>query len=299
MLKPVFKWMGGKRKMMPLYESQLNVNLLDIREFHDMFAGSLAASMWAYERMPNAQIYIHELNPFLVGLYETIRDHTDEFITQLYKLVDEFCSIPVEKELDKKGHRHLRKRYDWYRGALHRLNGMYQMNLNNTHPWLFYALQYLLQRISFGGAWQTNKELAPTYATPSGSLTATRKGLNNGADIIAVAKFLQDPRVHLKCGDFSQCNPHPGNQTMVFADPPYVNTEHKYGSKFKESDQKDLCKLLRQYSDYGINVLMTNAPWSEWDNLLPGFKQWSKDHTYTVGQGQVMTKELLISNCLK
>lgn len=285
--------------MMPLYEPQLNVNLSDIREFHDMFAGSLAASMWAYQRMPNAQIYIHELNPFLVGLYETIRDYPEQFITALYNQVQSFTSTPVEKELDKKGHRHLRQRYHWYRNNLHHLNAMYQMNMHHTHPWLFYALQYLLQRISFGGAWQTNKQLSPTYATPSGSLTATRKGLNNGQDIIAVAKFLQDPRVHLKCGDFSQCNPYPGSETLVFADPPYVNTEHKYGSKFKESDQKDLCKLLRQYNDYGINVLMTNAPWSEWDNLLPGFKQWSKDHTYTVGQGQVMTKELLIGNCLK
>lgn len=299
MLKPIFKWMGGKRKMMPLYESQLNVNLSDIREFHDMFAGSLAASMWAYQRMPNAQIYIHELNPFLVGLYETIRDHTEQFIAHLYVNVEAFVSIPVEKELDKKGHRHLRQRYGWYRNHLYHLNASHQMNMHNTHPCAFYSLQYLLQRISFGGAWQTNKELAPTYATPSGSLTATEKGLKNADDIRDLAKFLRDPRVHLKCGDYSECNPHPGGKTLVFADPPYVNTEHKYGSKFTEFDQHSLCCLLRKYHSYGINVLMTNAPWSEWDKLLPGFKQWSKDHTYTVGQGQVMTKELLISNCLK
>lgn len=298
-MKPLFKWMGGKRKMMPLYESQLSLNLSDIREFHDMFAGSLAASMWAYERMPNAQVYIHELNPFLVGLYETIRDHTELFITALYRNIDSFVAVPVEKELDKKGHRHLRQRYGWYRNNLHHLNAGYQLNLNKTHPWIFYSLQYLLQRVSFGGAWQTNKELSPTYATPSGSLTATEKGLKNADDIRAVAKFLQDPRVHLRCEDFTKCNPEPGRKTLVFADPPYVNTEHKYGSKFGESHQRTLCRLLREFDRWNINVMMTNAPWSEWDTLLPGFKQWSKDHKYTVGQDSVVTKELLISNCLK
>lgn len=298
-MKPIFKWLGGKRKMMPLYEAQLNLNLSDIREFHDMFAGSLAASMWAYESMPDAQIYIHELNPFLVGLYETIRDYPELFIASLYKNIDSFVVIPVEKELDKKGHRHLRQRYGWYRNNLHHLNAMYQMNMHNSHPWLFYSLQYLLQRVSFGGAWQTNKELAPTYATPSGSLTATEKGLKNADDIREVAKFLQDPRVHLIEGDFSKCNPYPGRETLVFADPPYVNTEHKYGNKFTPEHQRELCEHLREYDKYGMNVMMTNAPWDEWDTLLPGFKQWSKDHTYTVGQGQVMTKELLIANCLK
>lgn len=285
--------------MMPLYESQLSLNLSDIREFHDMFAGSLAASMWAYERMPDAQIYIHELNPFLVGLYRTISSHTGEFINQLYMLIDEFVALPVEKELDKKGHRHLRERYKWYRTKLSVLHARWDLCHHLDQPARFYALQYLLQRISFGGAWQTNKELSPTYATPSGSLTATEKGLKNADDIREVAKFLQDPRVHLIEGDFSKCKPSHGKDTLVFADPPYVNTEHKYGNKFTPEHQRELCKLLREYDKYGINVMMTNAPWDEWDTLLPNFKQWSKDHTYTVGQGQVMTKELLIANCLK
>lgn len=298
-MKPIFKWMGGKRKMMPLYEAQLSVDLDSVEDFYDLFAGSLAASMWAYERMPRARIHINEFNPFLVGLYETVRDHTEDFIDCLYKNIDVYLSIPVEKELDKKGYRHTRKRYNWYRICLKELNLMWAAGLHLTNPAKFYSLQYLLQRVSFGGAWQTNKELSPTYATPSGSLVATEKGLKNADVIREVAAFLQDPRVTLMCGGYQDVAIKHGEKSLVFADPPYVHTEHKYGSKFTEENQRELSRRLSQLSADDVNVMMTNAPWSEWAELLPGFEVWQKDHLYTVGQGSVMTHELLISNCIK
>lgn len=295
-LTPIFKWMGGKRKMMPLYAQALDVEPEKVKHFYDIFAGSLASSIWAYENYPNAKIHINEYNQFLMGLYETIRDQPTMFIKALYKNVEEFLAIPVEKELDKKGHRHLRKRYAWYKDSLEELHRRY---LNEGTDVEFYALQYLLQRVSFGGAWQTNKRLWPTYATPSGSLTATGKSLYNAPEIMALARMLADDRVKLTCMSYENVTVRDGADVIVFADPPYINTVQKYDAPFSVNMQRELAAHLVYRAGKGNKVMMTNAPWDEWTTLMPGFQIWSKDHKYTVGQDVSETKELLISNFLK
>lgn len=296
MIKPIFKWMGGKRKMMPLYAPLLNVEPEEVTHFYDLFAGSLAASLWAYDAYPNATIHINEYNPFLVGLYKCIASQPERFVAALYNNVSKFLAIPEERELDKKGHRHLRKRYAWYRESLETLHEMWRREGDTPE---FYGLQYLLQRVSFGGAWQTNKRLAPTYATPSGSLTATSKTLYNRYDILGMSAFLRSPRVSMTCDSYENVFIVPDPGVVVFADPPYINTVQKYDAPFSVDNQRELCDHLNHLHDQGHKVMMTNAPWSEWSQLLPGFKIWSKDHTYTTGQDVKASQELLISNFLK
>lgn len=298
-LVPIFKWMGGKRRMMPMYEPHLDIDPTKVTHFVDLFAGSLASSIWAYQRMPNAIIHMNEVNPFLVGLYTVIRDEPEEFITELYKHVDEFLATPVEKDLDKKGHRHLRVRYRWYRDNLKRLNDMWKQGWSTKYPAKFYALQYILQRLSFGGAWQTNKELSPTYATPSGSMIATGKSLYNGDDLREFSKFLSDQRVRLTCGDYKDFYIGPGDDKVIFADPPYMFTVQKYDAPFSVHRQKELCERMCEWDAQGNKVFMTNSFWDQWKVHLPNFKIITRSTLYTVGQKKLDSDELLIGNCLK
>lgn len=293
-MKPIFKWMGSKRKMMPLYLPLLDVRAEEVKHFHDLFAGSLASSMWAYEAFPNAQIHINEYNPFLVGLYECVRDDTEMFLKEFRRLVDEFLALPLEKELIKSGSRHLRQRYKWYYQKRTELRDRYHNSGTSTE---FYALQYMLQRISFGGAWQTTKENAPCYATPPGDLNVTQKALYDVSAIIECAEFLQDARVTLSCGGYEQVRVEKGADVIVFADPPYYNTDQKYDAPLKEGQQRELVGWLNTCSCQDNKVMMTNSPWDDWKFMfLPEFKEWSKDHTYTVGQDAKQTQEVLWCN---
>lgn len=299
-MKPLFRWMGGKRDLLKHYEEMFDLPE-DCEDFYDLFAGGFSVAMWAYDKFPKARIHINEFNPFLVGLHKAVRDNTEEFITAYKREVKDYLALPMEEELCVKGKRLHRERHTYYYGLRDELYELYQEAEDKDNLGVqFYAVQYLMQRISFGGAWQTTKVYTPVYATPPGFLQETEKNLDVEANIRAVAKFLNDERVHLYCDSYEMIKVNPSEKTIIFADPPYFGTEQKYDAPFGQGQQVELCHYLVDKASKGCKTIMTNAPWDGWASQLPHFSITDRAHTYTCGQGSGKeTKELLMANCLK
>ena len=83
--KPLFKWTGGKTKMRQLYEPYFWPERTFTR-FIDAFYGGGSMSHWVLERYPDTEFVINDQNRELVQMYEVIRDHPDDFLTECQRL---------------------------------------------------------------------------------------------------------------------------------------------------------------------------------------------------------------------
>ena len=98
MVKPLFKWTGGKGRLFQKY-NELNFfphpDEFDV--FVDLFFGAGAVSCWVHNLMPDKELIINDLNTDMVNVYQQIRDNWDEFRDSYRRVVDKMLDTPLDK----------------------------------------------------------------------------------------------------------------------------------------------------------------------------------------------------------
>lgn len=259
MTKPLFKWAGGKRKMLQKYEDEVfTPRGIKCETFVDMFAGAGTMSMWAYEnkeRLGLKRIVFNDLNDELMRMYAEMQRDVKHFIWACQEREKEYFSVGPEVEKRKEVYLRWRTEY-----ADTPVEGLVQA-----------SLLFCMLKTNFNGIWQSRARDG-IYYTPFGN-GKEKKSFIDPEHIEQFAEMLNIAT--LTCRSFEHTNEHEWDPDTAFyyADPPYLASFTKYKKKagelnFGPNETKQLVEFLHGQAERGSTFALSN----KYHELFDGFK---------------------------
>lgn len=230
-LKPVVKWVGGKRQLLeyliPLVPAQF-------KQYFEPFAGG-GALFFALEPK---KAFINDKNTQLIEVYETIRDHLDEFIECL-----------AEFDTSESSYYEIRS---WDRDP----------EFFESIGKIKRAARFLyLNKTCYNGLYRVNSR--GEFNVPFGKYSNPR--IVDEENLRNVSIFLQSSDIHFSSQDFEYITEHVGEEDLIYLDPPYVpisataNFTSYTAQGFSEEDQIRLKELCTHLHNKGAYFMLSNS----------------------------------------
>jgi DNA adenine methylase len=252
-LKPLLKWAGGKRQLLPTLR-HCYPDTFD-RYIEPFFgSGAVFFDLLGHGRLANRRVRLFDVNPDLIGCYRTLRDHRDEVIAALGRL---------EREHRRGGDAH------YYRVRDERFN---RMRTNGPHgaaapeaadaytPELA-AMLIFLNRTGFNGLFRLNRQ--GEFNVPVGRYV--NPTICDVDHLHRVADAFNAPGVALECRPFADALADAGAGDFVYCDPPYAplsataNFAHYSAGGFSALDQQRLQRAVIAACRRGAQVVVSNS----------------------------------------
>lgn len=274
-IQPLFKWAGGKQKMLESYHPYIYPQTPPKR-FVDLFAGGLTMTLWAAENYPDAELIINDNNTELMLLYTQLRNNPEKIIKEYQTFVDKWLTLTTPE----------RKTY------YYTLREEYCQNPELKTDVRLAALLLFMMQTSFNGHWKTYIKCNRRFSTPPGNCweKAPFFNLQKIWNIVGVLK-----RATLYCEDFENITLKEGD--FVYADPPYRDSFVEYSEVFNEESQIRLANFLVNHKGfYAYSNKNICDGWIE--KHFPNANIYDFDIKYTAGRGEnvVKVKEALVTN---
>ena len=260
--KPLLKWVGGKRKLLPLIRTHFPE---EFSSYYEPFLGGGAVFFGTPLRVPS---FLSDVNSKLMDLYFAIRSHPEDLILSLE-------SLPFTNTED-----------DFYLAR-----EMYNQPLDLVEK---SSLFLYLNRHSFNGVYRENR--SGRYNVPYGRYK--NPGIVSREHILTASNKLQNTTLYTS--HFSGIQVPPGS--FVYLDPPYHNTFAQYTSgSFGEEDHLTLRNWCDTVDTSGGKFLLSNSDTEYIRELYSSTKYTIVDvgsETTVSGKtyGRKGTNELLIRN---
>ena len=248
-LKPLLKWVGGKRQLLP-----------QLRRFYpaafgkyiEPFFGSGAVFFDLHRAgvLGGRDVILIDSNPDLVGCYEAVRDTPDDVFTALLELASDYAR-------DGRAH-YYRVRdvlFNPNREEARRPDGRIAYT-----PRLAAMLLYL-NRTGFNGLFRVNSRGA--FNVPAGRYDRPR--IADRERLMQVSAALADPRVRLVWGSFTLAADWAAAGDFLYIDPPYAplsptsNFTSYTSPRFDTDAQRGLQQIVVGLAARGCHVLLSNS----------------------------------------
>lgn len=205
---------------------------LNFDTFVDLCGGTGITSVWINKNYPNKDIILNEYNVDIYNIYYHLKYKYEEFIRWINTLEEEY----MEKDLPERKEMYLQKREKYHEGY-HTLPPLYKT-----------ALLYFLMCTNFNGIWQAKKSTG-IYYTPFGN-GGEKNGIYNRTAIKDFKEMVD--KATILCGSYENV-PVPNN-SLIFADPPYINSFTRYDDRiaFEETMQLQMANYLIDLSDNNL-----------------------------------------------
>lgn len=204
----------------------------EYNNYFEPFAGGLALYC---NICPNSAV-INDINPKLINLYNAVKADTDNLISLLDNLQNQFNSYPTQRE-----------REDFY----------YEIRTKfNSEPFDTLHASYFifLNKLCFNGLYRENAKGEFNV----GFNGCTSINLYDKDNLIAFANQLQHTTIYNT--DFEQACETASAGDFVFFDSPYYDTFDKYTSAmFSEADHLRLFNLAERLSAKSCLIMLTNS----------------------------------------
>ncbi len=202
-LRPLLKWAGGKRQLLPALRAFFPA---EFGRYFEPFVGSGAVffDLAASGRLDGHRAWLIDCNDDLIGCYSVVREDPEAVIRQLERLADAHARDPA-------GH---------FYAARDRFNAMRDTDDGRPvsyTPRLAATLIYL-NRTGFNGLFRLNR--AGRFNVPAGRYDRPR--ISDPALVRAVAGALGRPGVRLTHERFEQAARRARAGDFLYFDPPYV-----------------------------------------------------------------------------
>ncbi|MGN0908505.1 MAG: DNA adenine methylase [Succinivibrio sp.] len=269
--KPFVKWVGGKRRSLPVLLSYLPER---IDTYVEPFVGG-GAMLFAVKFK---RAVINDCNEELICAYKAIRDNLEE-LKALLK------TFRYEKEM-------FMEIRGWDR----------EEGFRSKHSEVERAarLIYLL-KTCFNGLYRVNSK--NYFNTPFGRLV--NPTICDEPTLEACHRFLNEKEVEIRCGDYRDLLGQIPESSFVYLDPPYAPltptssfTSYQMGV-WNDKDQEDLRNFCRALDDRGIRFMESNSTAPLCFDLYKEFKISTLDakrFINSVGTKRGAIKELVITN---
>lgn len=247
-VKPLLKWVGGKRQLLPA------LRRFYPREFGayiEPFFGSGAVffDLCDSGRLSGHRVLLIDSNPDLIGCYETVRDQPDAVGSALEELAAGYAR-------DGRAH------YYVVRDAM--FNPLRaERRANGRIPYTpdLAAMLIYLNRTGFNGLFRVNARGA--FNVPAGRYDRPR--IVDRARLERVAQALSAPGVELRCGSFADVPTAAAAGDFLYVDPPYapVSPTSSFTAytalRFGDEEQQALQRLMIELAERGCHVLLSNS----------------------------------------
>lgn len=236
-LKPILKWAGGKRQLLPVIAPLLPEKY---STYVEAFIGGAAVLLHC---QPNKAI-INDYNSELINVYQVVKEYPIDLLTEL-----EFHS---EKNTEI-GKNHFYNVRAWDRdpeGYLSKYSDVQRAG----------RIIYL-NKTCFNGLFRVNSH--GQFNTPYGKYV--NPNIINKPSIMALSKYFNENDIQLKNGDYKEALLDLPEDSFVYLDPPYLPisdsssftgyTDNGFTLQ-NQIELRDQCNLL---NEQGIKFLLSNS----------------------------------------
>lgn len=231
-IKPVLKWVGGKRQLLseikPLIPTKFN-------KFYEPFVGAGAV---IFDLLPSKAV-INDLNTELINVYKTIKEQPDELIELLKEHMENnnkeyFYQI---RELDRQAE------YD---------------NLSDIYK---ASRTIYLNKTGFNGLYRVNK--SGQFNTPWGRYVNPK--ILDADNILNMNEYFNENDIEILNTDYKEVLNSVSKGDFVYLDPPYlpISSSSAFVSYtadgFGEKEQVELKETCDMLNDMGVKFLLSNS----------------------------------------
>lgn len=262
-MKPFFKWVGGKSRLLPEIKRNLPLNFSRIVE---PFAGGAALS-FDQERYPSL---LNDLNEHLVSALRVTKGDLEALKSILYSM-----------EVNKDNYLLVRSQ-------------SLSLDIEKAARFLF------LNKTAFNGMWRENKQGKFNVPYGKGKDGQSMSDLLPVEHLDNAHTRLQSCSIENKCfKEFFNTNSF--NETdFVFLDPPYVNTWDSYkDGGFDYSNHQALAEILIELDQSNVPFMLTNSDNEVTRSLYSSWNIKSNTCSYVLGgknASRHKRSELMVTN---
>ncbi|WP_019421006.1 DNA adenine methylase [Paenibacillus sp. OSY-SE] len=233
MLKPVVKWAGGKRQLLPEIHSRLpQINWNQASYFEPFIGGAALLFNIAPERA-----VINDVNPELINLYRTIKQQPDQLIGALRIHRNEESYYYEVRAWDRDAEAYAR-----------------------LSPVERAARLIFLNRTCYNGLYRVNA--SGQFNVPFGKYK--QPDIVQEETIRDISAYFNRTDIRITEGDFNAAVNGAQAGDFVYFDPPYdvLTKTAAFTSYAKEGfgreEQRRLAEVFRDLSDRGVYVMLSN-----------------------------------------
>lgn len=277
MTKPLYKWTGGKGRLLQKYtDLGFFPDASQFDTFVDLFFGAGAVTCWVADRYPDKNLIINDLNTEMMNMMLQMRNNWKEFRDNYLRISEVFINTAQDKR--KALYNCYKKQYAWNYKSM-------------TESEIAASLMVML-KTNFNGIWQGYIMYGRRYSTPPGHINYKPSLF----DIDKVEQF-RDVLCRATVLNVSFDEVIIPEHAWVFADPPYRDTKKMYSDQFDDALQSKLASFL-QSQDCLFAESNKEIGDGFWSSHFPGAQINFLDHKYTCGHGGAVNPvtEVLIKN---
>ncbi|GCD83268.1 DNA adenine methylase [Parageobacillus thermoglucosidasius] len=250
--KPFLKWAGGKTQLLETFELYYPKAIYEgkVKRYIEPFVGSGAVLFEIGQTFDFEDIYIWDINPELILVYEVIKNNVDDLIEKLKEKEDQYFAL--ENEGRKAYYYKIRDEFN------NALNGFdfyryHKGKIERASQMIF------LNRTCFNGLFRVNK--SGYFNVPMGDYK--KPTICDEENLRAVSQFLQ--RVNINLGDYKESRDYVNDETFVYFDPPYrpLNQTSNFTSyskyDFTDENQKELARYFAELDAKGAFLMLSNS----------------------------------------
>ena len=248
-VRPLLKWVGGKRQLLPhlrrFYPQHFG------RYLEPFFgSGAVFFDLHSAGRLLDRDVVLIDSNADLIGCYEAVRDSPE----RVAEALDELAAAHA-----RDGHRH------YYRVRDRQFNpireGLRSANGRIAYTPDLAAMLIYLNRTGFNGLFRVNAR--GEFNVPAGRYD--RPTIVDRPKLFRVAHALAGKRVRLECGSFEIARTLAEAEDFLYVDPPYapLSVTSSFTSytapRFAAADQRRLQAMIIELARRGCHVLLSNS----------------------------------------
>ena len=244
-VRPLLKWAGGKRQLLPQLRSYYPDQFT--RYIEPFFgSGAVFFDLLNSGRLRRRPALLADVNPDLIGCYLAVRDEVEKVIRALETLAREHARRGNELYYT------VRDRFNILRGA-GGLPGLYTPEMA--------AMLIYLNRTGFNGLFRQNRNGA--FNVPAGRYLNPR--ISDPHHLRSVAEAWQQHGVTMELASFDATLAQSGRGDFVYCDPPYAplsrtaSFAHYTAGGFTAVDQIRLQEAVIMAARRGATVLVSNS----------------------------------------
>lgn len=237
--RPFVKWAGGKSRVAKQISSFFPT---EFNRYYEPFLGSGAI----YFTISPQEGLLNDLNKYLIGTYEIIKDKPEELISKL-KIIDlEYHSL---KDLEQKA--------EYYYNARTEYNSITRMNIRKA------ALFIFLNKAGFNGMYRENNK--GEFNIPFGK--HNRCLICDETNIRVVSSNIHE--IKFSSGDYKSALKLASRGDLVYLDPPYIpisktsNFTQYQKEGFGYNEHVRLRDFALKLHDMGCYIVISNSSCNE------------------------------------
>ncbi|QBO37088.1 DNA adenine methylase [Periweissella cryptocerci] len=242
--KPITKWTGGKRQLLP------ELNALKPQNFNRYFEPFIGGAAFLLDMLPE-KATINDWNSELINAYRVVKDNPAALLVKL----EEHQALNNNQEYEQAKEHYLEVR------ALDRSADWEELSIDNESNVERAARILYMLRVDFNGLYRVNSK--NQFNVPYGRYKNPK--IVDTDNIMAVSAYLNNNNVEILNGDFGDAVSKAVKNDFVYFDPPYapLDATSSFTSYTAEGfgleEQIRLRDLFNSLSESGVKVVLSNS----------------------------------------